>query len=299
MNIHTSILSHIIMCSMLLFLFSSSVLGDVLRLVTGETYECTFISQTVQEEFGKSVTVIKIRLLDGTEIEYRRGDIDFVQLANGEVIVGISRANTGVDPLTSRYLYAPSSFSLKKGAMYVSQKELFFTSVARGITDNITILGGSVIPALIAGEFFLISGGKISTEIRPKLRVSAGLELFSTTDSNLGFVFGGGTYGGQNSHISLITGKPFAIGFGEREVGSYLTVVGWNKKLTRRLRIVSETWFIPGIVEELDQEKQTYWLSGNVVRFLINDSFALDSGFIFFEDGGGNSLPWLDFAYLF
>ena len=86
---------------MLLFLFSSSVLGDVLRLVTGETYDCTFISQTVQQEFGKSVFVIKIRLLDGTEIEYRRGDIDFLQLTNGEVIVGGSRANTGVDPLTS------------------------------------------------------------------------------------------------------------------------------------------------------------------------------------------------------
>ena len=299
MNIQLSILSHTISCSLFLFLFSSSVLGDVLRLVTGETYECTFISQTVQQEFGQPLTIIKVRFLDGTEVVYRRGDIDFVQLTNGEVIVGTSRGNTGIDPLTSRYLYAPSSFSLKKGAMYVSQKELFFTSVARGITDNITILGGSIIPALIAGELFLISGGKISTEIKPKLRVSAGLEVFSTTDLNLGFVFGGGTYGGKNSHISLITGKPFAIGFGEREVGPYLTVVGWNKKLTRRLRIVSETWFIPGIVEELDKKKQTYWLSGNVVRFLINDSFALDSGFIFFEDGGGDALPWLDFAYLF
>ena len=135
--------------------------------------------------------------------------------------------------------------------------------------------------------------------VGPNLRASAGFEVFSDLDTNLGFVFGGGTFGGDNFNLSLIAGKPFAVGFGEKELGPFLTVVGLNKKLTRRLRFVSETWFIPDVVDDVGKGEQTYWLSGNVIRFLINNSFALDSGFIFFKGGGGESLPWLDFAYLF
>tara|TARA_B100001094_G_C18044379_1_gene726628 strand:- start:167 stop:1030 length:864 start_codon:yes stop_codon:yes gene_type:complete len=283
----------------ILFLDAASVFGDKLRLVNGKSFDCTFISQTIQRETGNPISIIRIRLSDGTELDFRRSEVEFVQLDSGEIIMGSPTNIDKVDPLASRYLYAPSSFSLKKGEMYVSQKELFFTSVARGLTDNITILGGGVLPLLIAGDFFLISGGKISTRIRRNFRASAGFEVLSASDVNFGFMFGGGTYSGQNFHVSLIGGKPFAFGFGERELGPFLTVVGLNKKVTQRLRFVSETWFIPDIMEGSGKEKKTYWLSGNVIRFLINNSFALDSGFIFFEDGGGNSIPWIDFAYVF
>jgi hypothetical protein len=290
---------YVSVCYSVMCVVTTSVSGDVIRLVNGQSYECTFVSQTVQQKSGQQISIIQVRLSDGSKLEFNRSEIEYVQLSGGEVIVGTSEEMIGVDPLASRYLYAPSSFSLTKGKTYVSQKELFFTSAARGLTDNITILGGSILPALMAGEIFLISGAKISTRVGPNLRASAGFEVFSDLDINLGFVFGGGTLGGNNFNLSLIAGKPFAVGFGEKELGPFLTVVGLNKKLTRRLRFVSETWFIPDVVDGIDKGEQTYWLSGNVIRFLINNSFALDSGFIFFEGGGGESLPWLDFAYLF
>ena len=44
----------------------------------------------------------------------------------------------------SRYLYSPSALSVPKRNGYVSQKMVFFTSGAYGITDNLTILGGTL-----------------------------------------------------------------------------------------------------------------------------------------------------------
>ena len=82
------------------------------------------------------------------------------------------------NPAASRYLYAPSSISMKKGESYLSQKSLLFTSGAVAITDNVTLLGGAV----TLNPFFLsIVGGKYSYEYSSTLRFSVGGEAFFST----------------------------------------------------------------------------------------------------------------------
>ena len=75
---------------------------------------------------------------------------------------GFSFAN----PAASRYLYAPSSIGLQAGQGYVSQK-LLFTSGVYALTDNATILVGTLVP------FPLVSvlGGKVSKTLNPDLHV--------------------------------------------------------------------------------------------------------------------------------
>ena len=60
------------------------------------------------------------------------------------------------DPNRTRYLYSPSAFALKQGEGYLSQKQLFFTSVAYGLTDEFTILGGAALPFWALGGFNVI-----------------------------------------------------------------------------------------------------------------------------------------------
>ena len=43
------------------------------------------------------------------------------------------------DPNNTRYLYSPNSFMLKKGEITFSQKELLFSSVGIGITDDLNL----------------------------------------------------------------------------------------------------------------------------------------------------------------
>ena len=49
----------------------------------------------------------------------------------------------------TRYLYAPTAIPLEKGTGYFSQKELVMSSVAYGLTDNISVLGGTPLPITI------------------------------------------------------------------------------------------------------------------------------------------------------
>ena len=82
------------------------------------------------------------------------------------------------DPNRTRYLYGPSAFLLKKGEAYVSQKELFFTSAAYGISDNVSMLVGSVLPILFTDDGFnLITALKVGGPVyADKLHLATGFE---------------------------------------------------------------------------------------------------------------------------
>ena len=103
--------------------------------------------------------------------------------------------------------------------------------------------------------------------------------------------------------MSLITGKTFVQAEGEKEVGPYLTVVGLNKKLSKRWRFVSETWFVPDVCTDNcgngASDTETFWISGNVARGTINEHFVIDTGFIFFKNVSDFAYPWLDVTYAF
>ena len=67
---------------------------------------------------------------------------------------------------------------LKKGDGYFSQKQLGFSEVAYGVTDNFSVVFGGVLPAwLIAppAGFNLAIGGKLGFELVEDLHWAAGV----------------------------------------------------------------------------------------------------------------------------
>ena len=124
----------------------------------------------------------------------------------------ISKGFSYHNPAASRYLYAPSSISMKKERV-ISQKSLLFTSGAVAVTDNVTILGGTVTlnPFLLS-----IVGGKYSYEYSPTLRFSVGGEAFFSTwgafESLANVAYVGATYGDEDSNVSFNVGAGEVLG---------------------------------------------------------------------------------------
>ena len=209
------------------------------------------------------------------------------------------------EPNRTRYLYSPSAFSLKSGEAYLSQKQLFFTSVAYGVTDQLTLLAGAIIPAWALGleGFNMILGGKYAFELSDHFRLAVGSEAFIFPELKGGLVqtFIGLTYGTQTDHLTLNVGKPFLVTTDEefrdsQDNGLIMFSLSGNTRLTELIRLVSENWLIV-----TDASSEYLHFNSLAARFQ-GAKMAADLGFIFFGVDGTVfplPLPWLDFTYNF
>lgn len=198
------------------------------------------------------------------------------------------------DPNRTRYLYSPSGFMLKKGEGYVSQTELIVTSVAYGLTDWLTVGVGSSIPFLFVDEGInLIGTVKLGFDVGEYVHLVAGAQSLwlPTLDAGTtaGVAFGTVTLGTPDLHLGVSAGPVFVAGDEANEVGDILVSISGNVRVSERIALVSENWFLP-------QSDNAYALSG-AVRF-IGQRLAVDAGLIFVE-GAEIPIPWLDFTFNF
>ncbi|MEC9465535.1 MAG: hypothetical protein VX834_07110 [Myxococcota bacterium] len=213
------------------------------------------------------------------------------------------------DPNRTRYLYSPSAMQLKKGEGYFSQKELFFSSVAYGLTDHISVLVGSIIPMLIAtdGSLNFITAVKVGDTIEEdKLHVAAGFEAFSfENDGELwsaGFLFGSATLGSDRSHVTLSAGKPFSFDADSRDLGPAIVTVSGNVRASSSLSFITENWFLAPDPAEYDDDgnlsssSREFLFFNSIAARIMGEHLAVDVGMIFTKDVGV-PIPWLDFTY--
>ena len=150
------------------------------------------------------------------------------------------------NPAASRYLYAPSSIPLQKEQGYVSQK-LLFTSAVYGVTDNVTLLMGTMVPI----PFLSVVGGKYARRINDKWHVGAGAEAFfnpfagsfdaPSVPLSIGFV--SATYGDLDSHVTVATGAMYEQLFSDGNITHPVFLSG-HKRVSDRLALVSENWVL-------------------------------------------------------
>jgi len=257
------------------------VSGDVLF---GEVIEENDLHVKVQLRGAGMMTLERSTVISITKDQKARVD-EYGQIYHG-------------DPNRTRYLYGPSAFLLKKGEAYVSQKELFFTSAAYGISDNVSMLVGSVLPILFTDDGFnLITALKVGGPVyADKLHLATGFEtlFFGGGDVAVGFVFGSATYGDPEMHGTLTLGYPFALSANDNDLGPAIATVSFNKRLAKNFALLSENWFL-SISNDDDNNKELMYFSSLCGRF-IGQQFAFDVGFIFFKDSEV-PIPWLDMTY--
>lgn len=233
---------------------------------------------------------------------------------------GAVKTSTGeiwfADPNRTRYFYSPSAMMLRKGQAYFSQKELFFSSVGYGVTDNFSVLVGTVAPAWLLGASGMnaIVALKGGAPVSDNLHVAGGLEFlvlpgltFGSRPQPIaaGFLFGSATYGRADRHLTLSVGKPVMAQLGGGSVNSMdlIATLSGNVRIHRHIGLITENWLVMADIAN----SQVGSAHAFGARFMV-ESIAADLGFIWVGGIGGNSgfgllslvpIPWVDFTWNF
>lgn len=157
------------------------------------------------------------------------------------------------NPNSTRYLFGPSGYNLKKGEGYYQNTLLFLNSFNVGVTDFLSLGGGiefiSTFSTLANGDFdpiFFITP-KVGFEITHDFNAGLGILYvslpFSTSDEfGFGIAYGVATYGSPDHNITGGLGWGYIEDeFSEKPI---IMVAGMTR-ISRKTALVTENWFVP------------------------------------------------------
>lgn len=198
------------------------------------------------------------------------------------------------DPNGSRLFFSSTGRGLSKGEGYVSSYWLFFPFVGYGVTDWLTIAGGTPIIPGAFGEIIYLAP-KITLYDRGKVSLSTGALSFFVTDQveagNAGILYGVGTYGSRDNAITLGAGWFYAQTEDFNDISNEpVFMLGGERRISRRVKLVTENWLAvnPGVDG----------LVSAGFRF-IGDRLSADLGFASLPGEGGCCLPLVNFVWSF
>jgi hypothetical protein len=228
----------------------------------------------------------KIWFITHSGIEFT---IDRDQVIAVETVKGTWKKGrfTQSDPNSTRLFFAPSARTLEKGAGYFSIYEIFFPMLAIGVTDFFTVSGGmSLFPG--SDDQILYAAPKLRLLNTNEIDISTGVLYALFFNENFGFAYG----------VATLTKPGYAVtggmgwGFVDGEFSSRpFLMIGLEAGLTRRLKLISENWFVPA-------EK------GGILSFglrFYGKKLAADLGLIKPTEAtdGFPFLPWIGFTVNF
>lgn len=200
------------------------------------------------------------------------------------------------NPNSTRLYFAPTGRCLKKGEGYFGDYYLFFTMIAVGVTNNITLSGGmSILPTgdFVENNIFYFTP-KIGLIQRDNGALSVGammVKLPSFGDSaapSVGILYSVGTLGGQDRSITA------GLGYGYVDwdfADKPMLMIGGESRVSRRVALVTENWMMPGV----DQPLISYG-----IRF-FGEALSVDFAFINTLGDGMffPGIPYIDFVFKF
>lgn len=148
------------------------------------------------------------------------------------------------NPNATRYFFAPSAVPLKKKEGYFQNAYLLANSVSYGLTNNITIGGGVVIPLL----FYVTP--KISYKVGKNLYAGGGILFTQSFISSMGLSAGIGyglvTYGNLEHNITIGAGYGMAT-FDKKYRNTPMPIITVNgmSRVSKKISLISENWLIP------------------------------------------------------
>lgn len=216
------------------------------------------------------------------------------------------------DPNRTRLLFSPTARPLGRGQGYVAVYELVIPFVAVGITDAVSIAGGTILLPEAFGRVLYVAP-KVTVVNQERLAVAlggVGLGVwFNDADVTAGIGYGLATVGGPERAVTF--GAGFAFAQGEVASGAVLTL-GGEMLISDSIKLLSENYVIPyrdettvcpgtgpcTVVEEMSHEVLLSAglryvgerLSTDFALWTVPDAIGKDA-FPFF--------PWVGFAYNF
>ena len=217
-------------------------------------------------EISVSDTVMEIRLTDGSvlygrivatdadritmvtesgsRIEIGRSQIASLRATASRLVAG---ERWDEDPNVTRLFFGPTGRAVGHGTGYFAVYELLMPFLSFGVTDRVTISGGTpVIPGAI-GELLYVAP-KITVSSRPGLDLAVGTIAFfvPSEDISLGLLYGVGTFGSRDNAFTVGVGLPFYTGNGDSFGDRVALMVGGEARMSQRSKLITESYFVPG-----------------------------------------------------
>lgn len=234
---------------------------------------------------------------DSLKIIFRADKLGEISLLRADVRkitpVGVVKVKDGKawyeNPQSTRYLFSPNGYGLKKGEGYYQNVWVLVNSFAVGVTDHFS-LGGGLVP------LFLFEGAptpvwmtaKASLPVvKDKFNLGAGVlagTALGEPDSGFGIFYGIATVGSKDVNASLGIGYGFSAG----SMSSLPVInIGGMCRIGPRGYLLTENYII-------SDESSTLVMLSFGGRTLIRD-IALDYGLVLpmETDGGMVGVPWL------
>lgn len=222
------------------------------------------------------------------------------------------------NPNATRYFFAPSAIPLKKGEGYYQNAYLLANSVNVGITNNITVGGGVVIPLL----FYVTP--KISYKVGKNLYAGAGVLFTQSFIQDFGLSAGIGyglvTVGNLEHNFTIGGGYGFAKMNNEyKETPMPIITLNGMTRISKKLSLVTENWLIPRGGYNIEVSKtdslgqkifETQYLNKNFysyaasvgLRLMPGIKTSVDFSVVAIKANPNNNMfviPYLDFVYKF
>jgi len=299
---------HILLATLLLF-FSVGIFAQVKKQdkklgqdkVHVETIEGNdFIGKVISEDRES----IKLKTDNLGEISIRKSDIKKREAVSEGQIVGNEYWFS--NPNSTRYLFAPNAYALKKGEGYYQNTWVFMNQVSYGFTNKFT-LGLGTVPLFLFGSG---TGAEITPFwITPKYtfggqdansNVSAGIFYFffpfARRDAggalSAGIAYANGTIGDRNRNLSFGLGYGFSrngnLAVARTSFAKYPTFnLSGMYRVSKKGYFISENWFLSSGDFNLGILTAAYRHVGK--------SMSIDMGLVGIASGDytGPIAPWL------
>ena len=228
---------------------------------------------------------VVLRTPAGVLITAQRTQVISLQPARGRLVRGEFQPT---DPNTTRLFFAPTARSLKKGETYFGLYELIMPSLQVGITDRISIGGGT--PLLFFGDgdwerpFWVTPKVQLLDTGRVQLAGGA-FHAFDSDGDGGGIAYGVATAGSLAGSVTGGAGIAYAVDGGR----TVLVMIGADRQISRSVKLVTENYV---------------WRGGNGIasfglRF-FGERLSADVGLAMpLGEEAGYAFPVVNFVYLF
>lgn len=222
------------------------------------------------------------------------------------------------NPNATRYFFAPSAIPLRKREGYYQNAYLLANSVNVGVTNNITVGGGVVIPLL----FYVTP--KISFKLTNNLYMGAGVLFTQSFIQDFGLSAGIGygliTVGNVEHNFTIGGGYGYAKMNKEyKETPMPIVTLNGMTRISKKFSLVTENWLIPRggynqeiektdslgnpIFESLYTNKNFYSFAASAgLRLMPSIKTSVDFSMVCLKVNPKDNvwiLPYLDFVYKF
>jgi hypothetical protein len=241
----------VVMVSLLIALIVASTAAPVAPVSpvivvppSGQTHELVLQDGTRALGRVEGVTddFVTFRTTSDDLLEVERSRIAAIDLVTAQVASG---SHWPADGHTTRTMFTPTARSLKRGESYFGVSELSVPFVQFGITDRISIGGGTTPFFIGKGQPFWLTP-KVQLFSGPKTQAAVGMvHLASLGNGGFGVAYGAVTRGTASAAATVGVGYAYVQGFGTKG-GVPVLLVSGERRVSRRVKLLTDNYVLRG-----------------------------------------------------